>query len=111
MQNQPFGGSRERFLATRRSRRGAATGFNPGILGSPGSSSETDVPTQNACFLTQVVPPCSCQASHVPPGRLMERTRSPERRRTMRLSLQIPLTVRCRLHEGETIDLQASTYV
>lgn len=41
----------------------------------------------------------------------MQRTRYPERRRTMRLSLQIPLTVRCRLHEGETIDLQASTYV
>ena len=29
----------------------------------------------------------------------------------MRLSLQIPLTVRCRLPEGETIDLKASTYV
>ena len=29
----------------------------------------------------------------------------------MRLSLQIPLTVRCRLPEGETIDLAASTYV
>ena len=29
----------------------------------------------------------------------------------MRVSLQIPLTVRCRLPEGETIDLQASTYV
>jgi len=41
----------------------------------------------------------------------MQRTRYPERRRTMRLSLQIPLTVRCRLPEGETIDLKASTYV
>ena len=29
----------------------------------------------------------------------------------MRLSLQVPLTVRCRLPEGETIDLKASTYV
>jgi hypothetical protein len=28
----------------------------------------------------------------------------------MRLSLQIPLTVRCRVTEGETIDLKASTY-
>lgn len=28
----------------------------------------------------------------------------------MRLSLQVPLTVRCRLPEGETIDLKASTY-
>jgi hypothetical protein len=41
----------------------------------------------------------------------MQRTRYPERRRTVRLSLQIPLTVRCRLHEGETMDLKASTYV
>lgn len=40
----------------------------------------------------------------------MQRTRYPERRRTVRLSLEIPLTVRCRLHEGETIDLKASTY-
>src|SRR2546430_12954243 len=40
----------------------------------------------------------------------MQRTRYPERRRTTRLSLQIPLTVRCRLPEGETIDLKASTY-
>jgi len=29
----------------------------------------------------------------------------------MRVPLQIPLTVRCRLPEGETIDLKASTYV
>src|SRR6267378_2620282 len=41
----------------------------------------------------------------------MQRTRYPERRRTTRLSLQIPVTVRCRLPEGETIDLKASTYV
>jgi hypothetical protein len=41
----------------------------------------------------------------------MQRTRYPERRRTVRLSLQVPLTVRCRLHEGETIDLKASTYI
>ena len=41
----------------------------------------------------------------------MQRTRYPERRRTTRLSLQIPLTVRCRLTEGETIDLKASTYI
>lgn len=41
----------------------------------------------------------------------MQRTRYPERRRTTRLSLQVPLTVRCRLPEGETIDLRASTYV
>ena len=41
----------------------------------------------------------------------MHRTRYPERRRTTRLSLQIPLTVRCKLTEGETIDLKASTYV
>jgi hypothetical protein len=41
----------------------------------------------------------------------MQRTRYPERRRTMRLSLQIPLTVQCRLPEGETIDLSASTYI
>jgi hypothetical protein len=41
----------------------------------------------------------------------MQRTRYPERRRTTRLSLQIPLTVRCCLPEGETIDLKASTYV
>src|SRR5437016_13840804 len=40
----------------------------------------------------------------------MQRTRYPERRRTTRLSLKIPLTVRCRLPEGETIDLKASTY-
>ena len=41
----------------------------------------------------------------------MQRTRYPERRRTTRLSLQIPLIVSCRLPEGETIDLKASTYI
>jgi hypothetical protein len=41
----------------------------------------------------------------------MQRTRYPERRRTTRLSLQVPLTVRCRLPEGETIDLKAATYI
>jgi len=41
----------------------------------------------------------------------MQRTRYPERRRTTRLSLQIPLTVRCRLPEGETIDLKAATHI
>src|SRR5260370_8652511 len=44
-------------------------------------------------------------------GDFMQRTRYPERRRTTRLSLQVPLTVRCRLPEGETIDLKASTYI
>jgi hypothetical protein len=29
----------------------------------------------------------------------------------MRLPLQIPLKIRCRLPEGETLDLKASTYV
>jgi len=41
----------------------------------------------------------------------MQRTRYPERRRTTRLSLQIPLIVSCRLPEGESIDLKASTYI
>lgn len=41
----------------------------------------------------------------------MHRSRYPERRRTVRLSLQVPVKVRCRLPEGETIDLHASTYV
>ncbi len=41
----------------------------------------------------------------------MHRTRYPERRRTVRLPLQVPVQVRCRLPEGETIDLQASTYI
>src|SRR5437762_12717829 len=42
---------------------------------------------------------------------LMQRTRYPERLRTVRLPLQIPVKVRCRVPEGETIDLQAATYV
>jgi hypothetical protein len=41
----------------------------------------------------------------------MQRTRYPERRRTVRLSLRTPLTVQCSLPEGETIDMMASTYV
>ena len=40
-----------------------------------------------------------------------QRTRYPERRRTVRLSLRIPLMVQCHLPEGETIALVASTYV
>ena len=39
----------------------------------------------------------------------MHRTRYPERRRTVRLTLQIPLTVRCKMPEGEAIDLKAHT--
>jgi hypothetical protein len=39
----------------------------------------------------------------------MHRTRYPERRTTMRVSLQIPLTVRCQMPEGEIIDLKAHT--
>ena len=41
----------------------------------------------------------------------MQRTRYPERRRTVRLSLRTPLTVRCSLPKGETIDMMASTCV
>jgi len=41
----------------------------------------------------------------------MQRSRYPDRRRTVRLSLRIPLTVQCYLPEGETISLVASTYV
>src|SRR5438874_12965449 len=41
----------------------------------------------------------------------MQRTRYPERRRTTRLSLQILLPVHCRLPEGATIALKASTYI
>jgi hypothetical protein len=41
----------------------------------------------------------------------MLRIRHPERRRTVRLSLRVPLTVRCRLAEGESIDLKAFTRV
>src|SRR5260370_366212 len=43
-------------------------------------------------------------------GDFMQRSRYPEGRRSTRLSLQVALTVRCRLHEGETIDLKASTH-
>lgn len=39
----------------------------------------------------------------------MQRTRYPERRSTVRVSLQIPLTVRCLSPEGDTIYLKAST--
>src|SRR6266849_7598902 len=42
---------------------------------------------------------------------VMQSIRYRERRRITRLSLQVPLTVRCRLPEGETIDLKASTYI
>ncbi len=40
----------------------------------------------------------------------MQRTRYPERRNTVRLTLQVPLTVRCRIPEGESIDLKAHTH-
>ena len=39
----------------------------------------------------------------------MHRTRYPERRRTVRITLQIPLKVRCQMPEGEAIDLKAHT--
>ena len=39
----------------------------------------------------------------------MQRSRYPERRRTVRITLQIPLTVRCQMPEGEAIDLKAFT--
>ena len=39
----------------------------------------------------------------------MQRTRYPERRNTVRVSLQVPLTVRCLSPEGDTIYLKAST--
>lgn len=39
----------------------------------------------------------------------MHRTRYPERRRTVRITLQVPLKVRCQMPEGEAIDLKAST--
>jgi PilZ domain len=41
----------------------------------------------------------------------MERTRYPERRRTVRISLRVPLTVQCPLPQGEMIDVKGSTYV
>ncbi|MGH9643160.1 MAG: PilZ domain-containing protein [Terriglobales bacterium] len=39
----------------------------------------------------------------------MHRSRYPERRRTVRITLQIPLKVRCQMPEGEAIDLHAFT--
>ena len=39
----------------------------------------------------------------------MHRTRYPERRRTVRITLQIPVRVRCQMPEGEAIDLKAYT--
>jgi hypothetical protein len=40
----------------------------------------------------------------------MQRSHHPERRSTVRVSLEIPLTVRCQMPEGEAIDLKASTH-
>src|SRR5260370_40986663 len=40
----------------------------------------------------------------------MQRSRYPERRHTVRVSLQIPLTVRCQSPEGDAIYLKASTH-
>ena len=40
----------------------------------------------------------------------MQRSRYPERRSTMRVSLQVPLTVRCQSPEGDTIYLKAATH-
>jgi hypothetical protein len=42
-------------------------------------------------------------------GGRMHRSRYPERRRTVRITLQIPLKVRCQMPEGEAIDLKAFT--
>jgi len=39
----------------------------------------------------------------------MHRSRYPERRRTVRITLQIPLKVRCQMPEGEAIDFKACT--
>jgi hypothetical protein len=39
----------------------------------------------------------------------MHRSRYPERRRTVRMTLQIPIKVRCQMPEGEAIDLKAFT--
>ena len=39
----------------------------------------------------------------------MHRSRYPERRRTVRMTLQSPLKVRCQMPEGEAIDLRAFT--
>src|SRR5580692_3527498 len=41
----------------------------------------------------------------------MQRTRYPERRRSVRLSLLIPLTIRCSFSEGEMIDVKGSACV
>jgi hypothetical protein len=40
----------------------------------------------------------------------MQRTHYPERRRHLRVTLEVPLTVRCSLPEGETIKLKALTH-
>ncbi|HKN73800.1 MAG TPA: PilZ domain-containing protein [Candidatus Acidoferrum sp.] len=39
----------------------------------------------------------------------MHRSRYPERRRTVRMTLQIPLKIQCQMPEGEVIDLKAFT--
>src|SRR5271170_5523643 len=39
----------------------------------------------------------------------MHRSRYPERRRTVRITLQIPLKIRCEIAAGEAIDFKAST--
>jgi hypothetical protein len=41
----------------------------------------------------------------------MHKTRYPERRRTLRVSLRIPLRVQCRFLDGKSIDVKASTSV
>lgn len=40
----------------------------------------------------------------------MQRSRYPERRHTVRVSLQIPLTVRCQSSDGDAIYLKAATH-
>jgi hypothetical protein len=40
----------------------------------------------------------------------MQRSRYPERRHTVRVSLQIPLTVRCQSFDGDAIYLKAATH-
>lgn len=40
----------------------------------------------------------------------MQRSRHPERRNTVRVPLQVPLTIRCNTPEGDTVDLKASTH-
>lgn len=44
-----------------------------------------------------------------PLERLMQRSRYPERRHTVRVSLQIPLTVRCQSSDGDAVYLKAAT--